>query len=227
VLSEFASAAAHPVAGGRARPAVSADKFAVRCAWQIRRRPLPSALSLRASVSIPMRSDRCGSISTALSAWAVHPDHGIRSREVFTRRCRDAGSECADPALQLFDPISNRCRCAGEAASDLRRALDNGVLSFLPPKVLSIIASLSALIASLVGTSTQGCRAPKTLSLSPNTPVHLGRLNDFSSARRYAAHAIWSNAGRAMPIAVNVSRGKRSSTMTFPDQWPPCIDEVR
>jgi EAL domain-containing protein (putative c-di-GMP-specific phosphodiesterase class I) len=163
-------------------------------------------------------------VDTAVGV-VVHPDHGSEPAALLQRA--DLASQAADllPAgVQLFNPSleSRSVRRLG-LANDLRRALDNDELEiYFQPKV-------SLRDRRLVGVEclarwehpTHGSVAPEDFVAVAEHTGQLGRLTEAVLSEGLRCCRKWSDAGRPLNIAVNLS----ARTLLDPE-FPGRVEEL-
>jgi diguanylate cyclase (GGDEF)-like protein len=185
------------------------DKFAVTLRMPGVDAATAMATSLRESVNLPMEF---GSLSLDLDSAAgisVHPDHGSDPASLLQQADVAAHAAKSQPhALQLFDPSleSGSVRRLG-LASDLRRALDTGALKlYYQPKV-SLASRQVTGVECLARWDhpVHGPVAPEDFVSVAEHTGQLGRFTEFVLREGLSQARDWVDAGRSMPISVNLS----------------------
>lgn len=204
------------------------DKFAVMLRIGGTDEANALAVSLRESVNLPMEM---GSLSLDLDSAvgiSVYPDHGSDPATLLQQAEVAAHAAKAQPqALQLFDPSleSRSIRRLG-LAGDLRRALDNGALKLYYQPKMSLASRQLVGVECLARWDhpVHGAVAPEDFVSVAEHTGQLGRLTEFVLREGLRRARDWAEAGRTMPISVNLSP-RTLVDRDFPDQVQSLLDE--
>lgn len=179
------------------------------------------ATGLRDSLRHPMEIGSLNLDVDAAIGIAVHPDHGSDPATLLQRADVATHAAKTQPsALRLFDPSleSRSVRRLG-LAGDLRRALDNDALEvYFQPKV-------SLPTRQLVGVEclarwdhpVHGPVTPEDFVTVAEHTGQLGRLTNFVLREGLRRCREWTDAGRPLSIAVNLSP-RTIVDLDFPDR---------
>jgi diguanylate cyclase (GGDEF)-like protein len=188
---------------------VGSDEFVLTLRAESADRAVVLAEELRANLRDPMILGTLTlDIDTAVGV-VVHPDHGTEPAVLLQRADLAAqAAELLPSGVQLFNPSleSRSVRRLG-LANDLRRALDNDELEiYFQPKV-------SLHDRRLVGVEclarwehpTHGSVAPEDFVAVAEHTGQLSRLTDVVLAEGLRRCRQWTDAGRPLNVAVNLS----------------------
>jgi len=228
VLAEFAARLRELCPSAAHVGRIGGDKFAATLRMESLDAALALAASLRESLRRPMQIGSLRIDIDSAVGVSVHPDHGSEPEALLQQA--DVASRAAKgqtPPLQVFDPSleSAPVRRIG-LASDLRRALDHGDLElYYQPKV-SLHSRQVVGVECLARWehSLHGAIAPEDFVAVAEHTGELGRLTDFVLREGLRRARDWAQAGRTMPVSVNLST-KSLLDADFPDQVAALLDD--
>jgi diguanylate cyclase (GGDEF)-like protein len=228
VLVEFATRLRQQLPPAALVGRIGGDKFAATMRMADTEAALAFGASTRAALQTPMEIGSLRIDIDSAVGVSAHPDHGSDPEQVLQQA--DVATQAAktqSPPIQLFDPSleSMSVRRLG-LASDLRRALDNGDLDlFYQPKVLLHNRQLVGVeCLARWEHPVHGPVPPEDFVAVAEHTGQLGRLNEFVLREALRRARDWVEAGRPMPISVNVSP-KSLVDRDFPDQVAGLLDE--
>jgi diguanylate cyclase (GGDEF)-like protein len=188
---------------------LGSDKFAVSIRMEDTEAAVALAGSLREAVNLPME---IGSLNLDLDSAvgiSVHPDHGSDPAALLQQADVAAHAAKAQPhALQLFDPSleSGSIRRLG-LAGDLRRALEMSELElyFQPKVALATRQVVGVECLARWDHPVHGLVTPDDFVAVAEHTGQVGELTEFVLREGLTRAREWSEAGRSMPISINLS----------------------
>jgi diguanylate cyclase (GGDEF)-like protein len=228
VLVEFATRLREHAPAAALVGRIGGDKFAATMRMEDTDAALAFGASLRQLLQAPMEIGSLRIDIDSAVGISAHPDHGSDPEQLLQQA--DVATQTAKgqtPSIQLFDPSleTMSVRRLG-LASDLRRALDNADLDlFYQPKVLLHNRQLVGVeCLARWEHPVHGPIPPEDFVAIAEHTGQLVRLNEFVLREALRRGRDWVNAGRSMPISVNVSP-KSLVDHDFPDQVAALLDE--